>query len=156
MDGLKNIPKQYLVFGGVIILLIGIIGYMMVGSGSLQTAADKEDSVFKEPNEVIPTVDSSVQATITGNKEGVIEIKGIPKGTKEIEYELSYNTESGSIEGVFGTIEVKSGDSVEEDIIFGTSSSGVNRYHKIDGPVKGTFKFTGSYGQRILEKEFKV
>src|SRR3990167_6902038 len=109
MDGLKNIPKQYLVFGGVIILLIGIIGYMMVGSGSLQTAADKEDSVFKEPNEVIPTVDSSVQATITGNKEGVIEIKGIPKGTKEIEYELSYNTESGSIEGVFGTIEVKSG-----------------------------------------------
>ncbi len=155
MDKLKNIPKQYLLLGGVIILLVGIIGYMMVGSGSSQTAADK-DSVFEEPNEVIPTVNSSVAATITGNKEAVIKITGIPKGTKEIEYELSYNTESGSIEGVFGTIDVKSGDSVEEEIIFGTSSSGVNRYHKIDGPVKGTFKFTGSYGQQILEKEFEV
>ena len=155
MDKLKNIPKQYLLLGGVIILLVGKIGYMMVGSGTSQTAADK-DSVFEEPNEVIPTVNSSVAATITGNKEAVIKITGIPKGTKEIEYELSYNTESGSIEGVFGTIDVKSGDSVEEEIIFGTSSSGVNRYHKIDGPVKGTFKFTGSYGQQILEKEFEV
>lgn len=155
MEGLKNIPKQYLIFGVVIIILVGVIGYMMVGSGTSQTASDK-DSVFEDPSEVIPTVDSSVKATITGNKEAVIKIMGIPKGTKEIEYELSYNTESGSIEGVFGTIDVKSGDSVEEDIIFGTSSSGVNRYHKIDGPVKGTFKFTGSYGQQILEKEFEV
>jgi hypothetical protein len=128
---------------------------MMIGSGSSKNA-DSKDSVFEDPSEVIPTVSSSVKATITGNTEAVIKITGIPKGTKEIEYELSYNTESGSIEGVFGTIDVKSGDSVEEEIIFGTSSSGVNRYHKIDGPVKGTFKFTGSYGQQILEKEFKV
>ncbi len=156
MEGLKNIPKQYLLFGGVIVVLIVIIGFMMMGSGGLSTEDDK-DTVFEEPTEVIPTVDSSVKATITGNKDAVIKISGIPNGTKEIEYELSYNTNSGSIEGVFGSIEVKGGArTVEEEIIFGTSSSGVNRYHIIDGPVKGTFKFTGSYGQQILEKEFEV
>lgn len=155
MNALKNIPKQYLLFGGVIIILIAVIGYMMMGSASSQTASDK-DSVFEEAGEVIPTVDSTVKATITGNKEAVIEINGIPKGTKEIEYELSYNTDAGSIEGVFGTIDVDGESSVEEEIIFGTSSSGVNRYHVIDGPVKGTFKFTGSYGQQLLEKEFEV
>lgn len=155
MEALKNIPKQYLLFGVVIIILVGVIGFMMMGGKTTSTEQDK-DSVFEEQEEVIPPVDSSVKATITGNKEAVIEITGIPKGTKEIEYELSYNTASGSIEGVFGTIETKGKSIVEEEIIFGTSSSGVNRYHVIDGPVKGTFKFTGSYGQQLLEKEFEV
>ena len=156
MDSLKNIPKQYLVVGGVIVVLLVVIGMMTIKSKSAEQTADKE-TVFEEPGEIIPTVDSSVKATITGKTDATIEISGIPDGTKEIEYELSYNTEDGSIEGVFGTIDIKSGaDTAEEEIIFGTSSSGVNRYHKIDGPVKGTFKFTGSYGQKLLEKEFDL
>lgn len=138
MDNAATNKNQYIIVGGVILVLIAVIGFMMYKGGTSEQSADK-DTVFQEPAEVIPTVDSSVKASITGNTDAVIEITGIPEGTDEIEYELSYNTDSGSIEGVFGSIDVKSGsDSVEEEIKFGTCSSGVCRYHDINGKVKGS------------------
>ena len=152
---MKSIPKQYLIVSGVILVLLVIIGFFMFGQGEAANTEDKK-TVFGEPAEVIPTVDSSVKATIEGSKDGVITISGIPKGTTEIEYELSYSTKTGSIEGVFGSIEIKGESKVTEEITFGTCSSGVCRYHSIEGPVKGTFKFSGSYGKQLLEKEFKV
>lgn len=152
---MKSIPKQYLIVAGVILALLVIIGFFMFGQSEAENAEDKK-TVFGEPVEVIPTVDSSVKATIEGSKDGVITISGIPKGTTEIEYELSYSTKAGSIEGVFGSIEIKGESKVTEEITFGTCSSGVCRYHDIEGPVKGTFKFSGSYGKQLLEKEFKV
>ena len=152
---MKTIPRQYLIVSGVIVSLLVIIGFFMFGQDKVENAEDKK-TVFGEPTEVIPTVDSSVKAVIEGSKDAVITISGIPAGTKEIEYELSYNTKSGSIEGVFGSIDIDGDSKVSEEITFGTCSSGVCRYHSIDGPIKGTFKFTGSYGKKLLEKEFKV
>jgi len=152
---MKTIPRQYLIVSGVIVSLLVIIGFFMFGQDKVENAEDKK-TVFGEPAEVIPTVDSSVKAVIEGSKDAVITISGIPAGTKEIEYELSYNTKSGSIEGVFGSIDIDGDSKVSEEITFGTCSSGVCRYHSIDGSVKGTFKFTGSYGKKLLEKEFKV
>ncbi|OGK35858.1 hypothetical protein A3A93_01235 [Candidatus Roizmanbacteria bacterium RIFCSPLOWO2_01_FULL_38_12] len=152
---MKSIPRQYLIVAGVIVVLLVIIGFFTFGRKASETAEDKE-TVFGEPVEVIPTVDSSVKAQVKGDKDAVITISAVPSGTKKIEYELSYNTTSGSIEGVFGSIDVNGKSTVTEDITFGTCSSGVCRYHSIEGPVKGTFKFSGSYGKRLLEKEFKV
>ncbi len=155
-----NQKKQYLIVGGVIIVLVAVIGFMMFGGKGKEQAENKE-SVFEEPSDVIPTVDSSVQVSIDGATEAVITVKGIPEGTTEIEYQLTYNKKNliegeGLQDGVFGRIEVDNEDSVEEEVTFGTCSSGVCRYHDIDGPVKGTFKFSGSYGQKLLEKEFMV
>src|SRR3990167_646370 len=98
---MKSIPRQYLIVTGVIVVLVVIIGFFMFGQGKAENAENKK-TVFGEPAEVI--------ATIVGSKDGVITISGIPAGTKEIEYELSYNTTSGSIEGVFGSIDID-GDS---------------------------------------------
>lgn len=159
MDNAKQ-KKQYMIVGGVIIVLVAIIGFTMFGGKGQEQAEDKE-SVFEEPSEVIPTVDSSVQVSIDGATEAVITVEGIPAGTTEIEYQLTYNKKNlikgeGLQDGVFGRIDVDNGDSVEEEVTFGTCSSGVCRYHDIDGPIKGTFKFTGSYGQQLLEKEFTV
>jgi len=116
---------------------------------------DENESVFDQPEEVIPTVDSSVKVTIKGTTDAVITIEGIPDGTETVEYELSYNTKSGSIEGAIGMIQVK-GSKAEEDVTFGTCSSGVCRYHEIDGPVSGNFVFEGSYGKKMLEQEFNL
>jgi hypothetical protein len=41
-------------------------------------------------------------------------------------------------------------------IVLGTCSSGTCRYHNILGPIKLNLKFTGSYGEKIYEKEFKI
>ncbi|MDA1316405.1 MAG: hypothetical protein O3B87_00095 [bacterium] len=152
---MNSIPKQYLVFGVIIIILVvGAITLMMRQTTS-SNEKEKKESVFEEPVEVIPTVDSSVKASLKGRTEAEITIIGVPDGTDMIEYELSYSTKEGSIEGVFGTIEVD-GDEAEEEVTFGTCSSGVCRYHNIDGPVSGVFKFSGEFGEQILETEFDV
>ncbi len=148
--------KQYSIVGIVVVLLIAGALYVITGSGGNSQKAEEKETVFEKPTNVIPTVDSSVTAEIKGDTEAVLTLKGIPKGTEEIEYEFSYNTSSGSVEGVIGNIQVEGEDSVEEDITFGTCSSGVCRYHEIEGNIKGIFKFSGEYGQRLLEKEFSL
>lgn len=161
MEQSTNNKKQYIIVGSVILVLLIIIGFTMYRSQKKEEVADKE-SVFKEGTDAIPTVNSSVQVTIEGNKEAVITVSGIPAGTTQIEYELNYKKKNliegeGVQDGVFGRIKVNGKETTaSEDITFGTCSSGVCRYHNIDGPVKGIFKFSGSYGQQLLEKEFEV
>ena len=153
---MKNIQKQYLIFGGVIAILAVIGIYFFISGSVSEKSAKEKDSVFEEPAEIIQTADSSVIVTITGKTEGIIEIEGLPDGTEAVEYELSYNTKSGSIEGVFGLIDAEGLSSISEEITFGTCSSGVCRYHEIVGPVGAVFKFNGTYGKRLLEKSFDL
>ncbi|MCA9371431.1 hypothetical protein KC726_00890 [Candidatus Woesebacteria bacterium] len=153
---MKNISKQQLVIIGGVILVLFIIGFFIRSKSNSANNKSADETVFETPAEIIPTVDSSVIVTIDGKTEAVIAIDNIPEGTETIEYELSYNTTSGSIEGLFGSIDTKGESSVEEDITFGTCSSGVCRYHSIDGDVSGVFKFSGSYGERILEQTFTL
>ncbi len=148
--------KQYIIIGTVVVLLIAIAIYVMTGTGKNSQEAEDKDTVFKKPTNVIPTVDSTVMVEIEGDKDAVITIKGVPEGTEDIEFELSYPTKNGSVEGVFGSIEVDGEDMVEKEVTFGTESSGVKRYHEIDGDVSGIFKFSGEYGQKMLEKEFSL
>ncbi len=157
---MENQKKQYMIVGGVILLLVAAIGFMMFKGGNAEKAAKKE-TVFEQPDKEIPTVDSTVKVTIEGRTEGVITVSGIPEGTTEIEYQLTYNKKNlvdgeGLQDGVLGRIKVKNESEVSEDVTFGTCSSGVCRYHDIDGPVTGSFLFTGSYGKKILEQKFDI
>lgn len=153
---MNQTQKQYIMFGVVIVILLigGVFFYMR--SRPTAKSADTKESVFDEPEEVIPTVSSSVKARIKGTTEATIYLDGIPAETDEVEYEISYETKSGSIEGVFGTIDVGGKSSAEEEVTFGTCSSGVCRYHDIEGAVKGVFKFSGSYGEQLLETTFDL
>lgn len=148
--------KQYIIFGVIIFVLLAIAVFFYVKSKPSQQNAEEKNSVFEKPKEVIPTVDSTVKVSIKGSTEATISVKGIPSGTQEIEYELSYQTKSGSMEGVLGRIEVDNSLEAKEKITFGTCSSGICRYHKIDGPVHGVFKFSGSYGERLLKTSFDL
>jgi len=152
---MNTITKKYYIIWAIVLVIILVGGFFVIKKKATPKQAQDKESVFEEPTENIEPVDSSVIATIKGKTDALITISNVPKGTKGIEYELSYNTKAGSIEGVFGMIEVK-GDTAEEKITFGTCSSGVCRYHDIDGPVSGTFIFSGSYGERMLEKEFDL
>ena len=152
---MDTISKKYYIIGAVVLVLIVVGGIYLMNKNNSSQQAEKKESVFEQPDEVIPTVDSSVKVAIKGTTDAMITVEGIPDGTETIEYELSYNTKSGSIEGVFGMIEV-SGSKAEEEVTFGTCSSGVCRYHEIDGPVTGNFVFEGSYGKRMLEQEFTL
>lgn len=153
---MNSTQKQYLIIGIAIAVLATFGIYFFLNSNTSNKSAEEKESVFEQPAELIPAVDSSVTASLTGKKEGSLELQGIPDGTDSVEYELTYDTKSGSIEGVFGKIDVGGESTAQEKITFGTCSSGVCRYHDIVGEVNGVFKFSGDYGKKLLEKSFDL
>jgi len=138
-------------------------------------SAKKNPSTMVIPTEeLIPTVDSSVKVEFKPLKKGevVLTVSNEPKDTQQIEFELSYqvvNSDAGEgaeervEQGVigkcyrFGTLwqcgEQSGGG---RKIILGTCSSGTCRYHNIIGSIKVVLKFSGSYGEKIFEKEFTI
>lgn len=152
---MKQFDKKYYIIGGLVLVVIAV-GVWFFTRTTPQTAKNVEnESVFEEPNETIQILEDSVEITIKGKTDAEISVKNIPANTKSISYELSYNTKSGSVEGVFGMIDVDNANATEQ-ITFGTCSSGVCKYHQIDGTVKGIFIFEGSYGQKMREQEFAL
>lgn len=71
----------------------------------------------------------SVSPRFMSGKSGLrVSFNGI-SNAKKISYMLSYET-NGKQEGVAGTITSADGNSTSRDLLFGTCSSGVCRYHE--------------------------
>lgn len=145
---------MYGVVGALILLGVGI------GVFISQQKPRKIDQVQKkEEVDAIPTVDSSTVVTLKslqGNKEILLEGRGVPNGTSSIDYELSYDTKGQGKQGVIGTISAITGSSFEKQMTLGTCSSGRCVYHEVIGSIQVTLKFTGEYGEKILVKEFSL
>ena len=145
---------MYWIIGGL--TLLGIGGGVLVS----QQQPKKVDQVQKkEEVDAIPTVDSSTIValkSLQGNREIVLEGKGIPNGTSSMDYELSYDTKDQGKQGVIGTISTINGDSFEKQMTLGTCSSGRCVYHEVIGSIQVTLKFTGEYGEKILIKELSL
>lgn len=163
--------KKYLMFGGLIVLLL-IIGFFIFSRSNV----NKEEATDIEPTEeILPTVDSSVKVEFKSFKKGeaLLTVSNEPKGTNLIEFELSYsvvNTDTSEgggdtvdqgaigkcyrVSGIWECGESSGGGG--RKIVLGTCSSGVCRYHNVVGRVKVVLKFTGDYGQKIFEKEYEL
>jgi len=145
---------MYGVIGALILLGVGIGIFI-----SRQEPKKIEQVQKKEEVDAIPTVDSSTVVTLKslqGNKEILLEGKGVPSGTSSIDYELSYDTQGQGKQGVIGTISDITGNTFEKQMTLGTCSSGRCVYHEVIGSIQVTLKFTGDYGERILVKEFSL
>ena len=152
---MKN--KKTIIIGIVVVLIIVGIFYFM--NKRTQTQTNKDQGVT--PTEaLIPTVDSSVKVTLEpskGNKEVTLTLEGIPQNTNTIEYSLSYMTKSQGLQGLIGTITTSSGESsYEKSLTLGTCSSGTCVYHEVVGNIKMELKFSGSYGDKVMTKEFSL
>lgn len=125
-----------------------------------RNTASKKVEVPLPTAELIPTIDSSVIVDLlpkVAGKEVVLKIENIPIFTQSIEYSLSYETKKQSMQGVIGTVNItKSETSYEKSILLGTCSSGRCVYHEVVGPIKLSLKFSGSYGEKIFEKDFNL
>lgn len=157
---MKNIPKQYLMIGiGVLIILLGVGGYIINRNRS-QEKPKTQTTQESEEEKPLPTVDPSVKVSLkplTSKSILMISVESVPDGTESIDYELSYNTVKQGFQGVIGTIEVEKGsDSAEKRVELGTCSSGACIYHDVDGPVSLSLKFVGSYGEQVYENEFNL
>ena len=150
--------KKYLTIGVIVIVVLLLIG---IGGNLLRSNKQAVSSASPTPTEeVMPTVDSSVQVDLTsatGGKNVTLKIGQIPSGTSTVDYELSYQTVKQGLQGVIGTITLSNGESnYEKDILLGTCSSGVCIYHQVVGKINLTLKFTGDYGQKIFQKDYSL
>lgn len=153
---LKN--KNIVIVGVVVVLVLVIGGVFFLSRSSSNTQKDTESSIENEA--AIPTVDASVKVTLEalpGKKDVQLTVDSIPSGTKTLEYELSYEARNQGPQGVITQpIDVSGQRSYEKKITLGTCSSGTCVYHDVVGDIRLSLKFTGSYGQRIFEKDFPL
>lgn len=153
---MKLDQKTKMILGGVLVVLVIILGYWLF-MGRKTTANNQGEQVVTS-EEVIPTVDSSVKVSLTaqtGNKEVLLSIKNMPRGTNNLEYILSYETVEGGLQGVNSTAEI-TGSDFEKKITLGTCSSGTCVYHNIKGKIKVELIFKGDYGSKYFAKEYAI
>jgi len=163
--------KTFIAITSVVFILIIVFVIFLIrnaGKGNLQLQEQLTNT------EAIPTVDSNVKVDLVeGNRTGevVLTVIDAPQGTTGIEYQLTYDAvsreEGGSVvpRGVIGTCSQQFGASGKwlcqqpnnsEGIILGTCSSGACVYDNIKGDINVQLKFTGSYGEKIFEKDFSI
>ncbi len=143
---------------GVVILILAVVAGVVAVSTLGKKEAPKKVAQQTE-QDVIPTVDASTTVElkqIEGKKEIELVVSGIPKTTSAIDYELSYETKQQGTQGVIGTISTITGSGFTKQITLGTCSSGRCVYHEVVGAIHITLKFTGDYGQKVLEKEISL
>ena len=150
--------KRPMIIGAIIVLVVLLIGGSLFLNKKTEEPTDKKNIAPTEAT--IPTVDSSVKVdlkAVSAGKEVLLTVGAIPAGTTSIDYELSYNTEAQGLQGVIGTMTVDGGKKeVEKQLTLGTCSSGTCVYHKVEGKIQLTLKFSGDYGQKLYEKEHEI
>lgn len=154
----KSFPKPVLIgiVAVAVVVVIGAIVFTRRSNSLPQTTGPIPTSASDETP--IPTVDSSVIVDLqqkTPGKEVVLVISHVPNGTKTIEYSLTYDTRKQNAQGVIGTISTSAETKeYQKQITLGTCSSGTCVYHDVVGPIKVSLKFTGSFGEKVFEKDF--
>ncbi len=152
--------QKFLIGGIVAIIVISVISFMAF-RGKKQ-AKPSQTTPTQVQEEIIPTVDASVKVSVasqTDKRKFDLTISGIPKDTTTLEYEISYETDEGGIQGFNSPVELEPGQDTYEKkgFLLGTCSTGGKcTYHTVAGPVNVTIKFSGSYGEKLFEDEFEL
>ena len=147
-----------MLIGGVLLTILVIGGVLL---NSRKTKVEKPEGEELLPTEVvIPTIDKSVKVNLISSSPGrevTLQIENIPSGTHTIEYELSYKTKDGALQGVNSTFDVNNGKKdYKKNITLGTCSSGTCIYHQVVGKIRLNLRFTGDYGDKVFEKEYEI
>lgn len=121
--------RTQLLIGVVVIItiLLGIVGFRLLGKGN--NTPGGEDTT-PTPSPAYQEVDASVTASLVlskNSKEVTMTISGLSGRYSAIEYEMNYQTDTGS-QGTFSgatPISIESGaDEFERQITLGSCSSG--------------------------------
>lgn len=147
--------KKMLIFGGVVVFFVVLLIFYF-NSRKTSSVDEVEKKVnMKEKTTVLKNVEVSVDRA-KKRSTIVLSISNIPDKTESIEYELTYPTKDKGLQGVIGTIDELEGSTYTKEIFLGTCSSGACVEHKVDGPISVILRFKGSYGEEVLEREFKI
>ncbi|MEI6532284.1 MAG: hypothetical protein WCO06_00435 [Candidatus Roizmanbacteria bacterium] len=161
MEYIKNNKKLLYIF----VIIIGVIVIAVVFAVMTRSNAKKQVKKVVVNSElpdvaVIPTIESSVGVQLNQllpKKEVEFIFNNIPQGTERIELELTFKTTEKDQDGSYAEIKIESGaKSGKQKFVFGTASSGVMRYVTVVGDISLNAVFHGSYGERMLTKNFSL
>lgn len=159
--------NKQLVIGGVIVLVLLIVGGLLVVMRPATQTSDETTMTDDELDTPIPTVGPEVQVNVEGidnNRSLLVTVENVPDGTETIELEVGYMREEPDVEGPtadgsFKDLKIE-GNRAEAEILLGTESSGVKRYHVLtDGEIRAVLLFKGDYGEfdeQIYEGTFQL
>ena len=153
---MKLSRKTTMILGGVFLVLFLLTGYWLF-IGRKANVSKKSETVAPEDG-VIPTIDSSVEISLTaltGKKEVLLSINNMPANTTSLEYILSYETVEGGLQGVNSTAEI-TGRNFEKKVTLGTCSSGTCVYHNIKDKIKVELIFKSEGGDKYFTKEYAI
>ncbi len=145
--------KKGIIFFSFLMILIGLTFFFNLKNN--KNKSDKNNLIIPTEN-LIPTISSEVKVNlnyVNNKREVLLTINNIPQKTSVIEYIITYETEEGGLQGVNGTIEVKS-NSFEKKITLGTCSSGTCVYHHVKGKIKLELTFKGDFGQKYFSRDY--
>lgn len=153
--------KKYAIIGFVFILIVAVAGfYLMTRNKPAKKTQTADDTQIAD--QVYPTIDPSVEVDLTprADKHAVnLVVRKIPSDFSSIEYELTYETASGKMEGSLSgnPIQLKSEDHNEwkREILLGTCSKTCT-YHQGVKEINLTVKFNSSTGASVFQKKYSI
>lgn len=142
---------------GLIIIML-FLGASLVFKG-IKKAKVVEDENTPTPQETLPTIDPSIQVSLTSREDKkavILKIADIPNDITTIDYELTYEAKGGLPRGVLGRIDLKETRSIEREILLGTCSRNTCVYDEGVAKISVVLRFNGSQGRRQFQKEFPL
>jgi hypothetical protein len=136
MDFKKYLPIALVVLG----LLVLVAVYFLVIKGGTDEVAEDDESALVEVSLADSPV-ASLTPTADGHWLNMVVTKLNPMvemhNAATMDYELLYKLPDGRTQGVPGTIKLTGQESIENDLLLGSESSGKFRYD--EGVEQGTF-----------------
>lgn len=157
---MMNIKKFNITIAVAVLVVLGSVAFIIKTINAPKKATDEVTPTIQE---VLPTVDSSVQIDLSfadNKKSMILNIKNIPSQTDSIEYEISYMTGSGLPKGNIGTIRITNEKAVTrsgEELTLGTCSRGKCVYYEGITKVSLSLKFHKADGSSsIFQKDYSL
>ncbi|MFA6005496.1 MAG: hypothetical protein WC775_03335 [Patescibacteria group bacterium] len=144
---------------GVAVAVIILVSVVFLLTQQKKTTADSDESTLPQ-NEVLQKVEDSVSVSVDKGSDGRrvnFEVENIPGKYTTIEYEFSYLTGSGRLQGGNSSPSKIKGGSYSKEILLGTcSAGGACTYDDGVEAIKFSIIFTSGGERRVFEKDFSL
>lgn len=150
--------NKILIIGAVMVVLAIIVGVLLFRNSSQQPTEEPGNTlpVSQRYEKVEKGIKVEVQRVKDGRRVDFL-VTEIPAKYKTIEYEFSYQTGSGGLQGGIGSPSAIKNNSYQKEILLGTcSAGGACTYDEGVEKIKFTIFFSTGSEKRYLEKEFSI
>jgi len=157
---MEKLKANKFIVGGVIVAVLFIGVFLFTRMGKKTTTGEEGLGGTLPRLENYKKAESSIKASATLQKDGKhvqFSVANIPTKYKKIEYEFTYKTATGALQGGMSSpTKIKSG-AYEKEILLGTcSAGGACTYDQGVTEIKFSMLFDTGSEKRLLEKTFSL